>query len=152
MAADNRDDEALPPSEATPTEPGPSATPSETSVEQPDDAVAAPTEDRVPSDPWAETEIRPVPPEIAEPGRVAPGGTSLLPPVPPAPGEAAGPVDPGGAGSAPPRWTARAQVRTPDVEEEEVPQWAEPPRSPFVPSWWRPAFCCWLLWSASVRG
>ncbi len=141
MAADNRDDKDLPGSDPMPAEPEhrePAAPPEETVQRPPDDARAsqthAETRDRIPSDPWAETtqtrqDARPVPPDGSGPGRVAGGDTSILPPVASTLGEAGSSTAEPGT----PRWTARAQVPTPEVEEEVHPEWAEPPRSPLVP-------------------
>jgi hypothetical protein len=128
MAADNRDDEALPESRSEPEKVDASASPGDTREEPSGDAPSAQTQDGIPSDPWAETEIRSVPPELSAPNRLAPGGTGILPSV-----EAGGPAGASEEGP-PPRWSARAEVRTPDVEEEEVhPGWVEPPRGPLVP-------------------
>ena len=98
------------------------------------------TVERPPADPWAEeTEIRPLsdlPPTQVHPTELPP--TELSPTqVPPA-----GPnVGPSGTGvlptvpgePPPPRWSARAQVRTPDIEEQHDEEWVEPGRSPLVP-------------------
>ncbi len=70
-----------------------------------------------PSEPSAETEIRPVAPDLSR-DRVGPGSTGILPPVDGIPGT--------------PRWSARAPVRTPDIAEDEH-DWAEPPRGLLVP-------------------
>jgi hypothetical protein len=75
--------------------------------------------DGVPSDPWAETEISPVPADLSRPDRAGPGSTNIMPPVEELPGS--------------PRWSARAPVRTPDIVEDERDEWAEPPRSVLVP-------------------
>jgi hypothetical protein len=125
MAANDHEDEALPGSDPTPNDS--SASLGETREQPRDDAPMDQTQDQIPSDPWGETEIRPVP------GSGADGGTSILPAVD-LPAESGGPSG-GPAGPEPgsPRWTARAQVRTPDVEEEVHEEWREPPRGPLVP-------------------
>ena len=127
MAADDRDDPAEPAAQeptADETSPATERPGTDETREQPlSDASAAQTQDRIPSDPWAQTEIRPVPPDEPGPAALAPGGTSILPPV-----DAGGPGEPGT-----PRWSARAQVPTRDVEEEVHEAWAEPPRGPIVP-------------------
>jgi hypothetical protein len=104
------------------------------------------TVEQPPADPWAEdTEVRPagsVPPSFPdslgepEPGAAGPAGTGPA---------GAGPVDvgPTGTGILPtvageepqPRWSARAQVRPPDVDDQGAvdEEWTEPGRSPLVP-------------------
>jgi hypothetical protein len=121
MAADDHEDEAFPGSGPTPNDS--SASLGDTREQPHDDAPVAQTQDQIPSDPWGETEIRP------GPGSSTDGGTSILPAVD-HPAESGGPAGPK-PGS--PRWTARAQVRTPDVEEEIHEEWSEPPRGPLVP-------------------
>jgi PASTA domain len=145
MAADqDRDDEAPGTSAASPHESAPSdempmaprdaesatpdggpsrqaaspATSGETREQPPADDQIGQTLDGKPNHPFAETEIRPVPPEVSRPDNVGPGSTGIMPPVD-VPGT--------------PRWSARAPVRTPEIPEEEPHDWAEAPRGLFVP-------------------
>lgn len=77
-----------------------------------------------PADPWASNATpnatpapneptEPVEPDAAPPA-FAPGGTGILPAVPGPPSEPAGPTPP----AEPPRWSARAQVRTPEPDAD----------------------------------
>jgi PASTA domain len=136
MAVDDpRDDEpeAGPPDAAADGTPRSTAPLDETREQPRGDTVEQP-----PADPWAEdTEARPAgsappsfpdtlgEPEAPEPGAgpvdVGPTGTGVLPAV---------------TGDQPqPRWSARAQVRSPDVDDHGVAEgeWTEPGRSPLVP-------------------
>jgi PASTA domain len=143
MAADDpRDDEpeAGPPDAAAEGPPRSGAPLDETREQSLDETREQPRGDTVeqpPADPWAEdTEVRPAgsaPPSFPD---------AIGEPEPPASGaEAVGPsgtgVLPAVSGDEPqPRWSARAQVRPPDVDhggavDEEA--WTEPGRSPLVP-------------------
>jgi len=144
MAADDpREDEpeAGPPDDAADGPPRSSAPLDETREHSLGETREQPRGDTVeqpPADPWAEdTEVRPagsVPPSFpdaigepeppasdAETVNVGPTGTGVLPAVT--------------ADEPQPRWSARAQVRPPDVDQGGVvdEEWAEPGRSPMVP-------------------
>ena len=152
MAVDDpRDDEPEvgPPDAAADGTPGSTAPLDETREQPRDETVEQPRGDTVeqpPADPWAEdTVVRPagsVPPSFPdslgepEPAEAGPAGTG--------PAEA-GPVNvgPTGTGILPtvageepqPRWSARAQVRPPDLDDQGAvdEEWTEPGRSPLVP-------------------
>jgi hypothetical protein len=136
MAADDpRDDEpeAGPPDAAADGPPRSSAPLDETREQPRGDTVEQP-----PADPWAEdTEVRPAgsaPPSFPD---------AIGEPEPPAPGAETVDVGPTGTGVLPavtgnepqPRWSARAQVRPPDVDQggDVDEEWTEPGRSPLVP-------------------
>jgi len=147
MAADGprHDDEPGPGEPSGPADP--SATPpSESAPDRPEDELGG-TAQQPPADPWAaETELRPgvptgaVPPsfpdarDVEPPPAAGPFGTGTPPP----------PVGPTGTGVLPtvsdnaplPRWSARAQVRTPDADhghDDQHEEWAEPGRGPITP-------------------
>jgi PASTA domain len=119
-------DDDLPREDPAPQDPWPSAPVSddELPLDATREELYGPTIDQVPPEPVAADQLPDVDDPAAtraDPPPVAPGGTSVLPVVPVVPD-----VPP-----TPPRWSARAQVPTPGVEEEsDEPEWAPAPDRP----------------------